>query len=97
MPLRKNVGENPCPASSAIALSLLTFERAYSVLGSSGESSVTTFAADAPYMMQDDENRNRFTPAAAATRASRTEAWWLMSYVSEGLRLPIGSLLNAAR
>ena len=49
VPFRKNVGEKPSPASSRIASSLLTFERAYSVVGARGESSVTTFASDMPH------------------------------------------------
>ena len=51
-----------------------TFDRAYSVCGSSGEVSSTTSADDMPYMMQDDENRNRRTPASRASSASRTDA-----------------------
>ncbi len=97
VPLRRNVGENVASASCAIARSAFTFERAYSVWGSSGDSSVTIAASDMPYMMHEEENRNRCTPAALANSARRTEAWKLIPSVQCGLRLPIGSLLSAAR
>src|SRR5215831_18832088 len=97
VPLRRKMGENPGAASWLMAFSAFTFDRAYSVFGSSGDSSVTTAVLEAPYMMQEEENRKRPTPAALASSASLTEAWKLMSSVQESLRLPIGSLLRAAK
>src|SRR5262249_20914486 len=94
---RRNVGENPSPASAEIARSAFTLERAYAVLGSRGESSETTAASDIPYMMQEEEKRKRRTPAAFASSARRTEASKLISSVQASLRLPSGSLLSAAR
>src|SRR5216110_2644253 len=97
VPLRMKMGENPGAASFVMARSALTFDRAYSVFGSNGDSSVTMSVLDAPYMMHEEEKRNRLTPAAFASSASLTEAWKLMSSVQESFRFPIGSLLRAAR
>src|SRR5438093_13655483 len=95
VPLRRKTGEKLSLASSVSASSASTFERAYSVLGSSGEVSSTTSADDIPYMMQEEENRKRLTPASRASSASRIEARRLMSSVHPVSRLPIGSLLRA--
>ena len=57
VPLRMNTGEKFLSAIAVMARSAFTLERAYSVLGSSGDSSVTTSAFAEPYMMQDEEKR----------------------------------------
>ena len=74
VPLRMNMGEKPGAASLVMANSAFTLERAYSVFGSKGESSVTISVLEAPYMMHEEEKRNRLTPAALANSASLTEA-----------------------
>jgi hypothetical protein len=80
-----------------MASSALTLERAYSVCGSSGDCSSTTCASETPYMMHEEENSSRRTPASRASSARRTEAWKLISSVQPSLRLPIGSLESAPR
>src|SRR5688572_25414901 len=97
VPLRRNVGENPVDARLRMPASARTFERAYSVSGARGDSSLTSKASETPYMMQEDENRKRGIPASRASVARRTEACSLMSVVHSAFRLPIGSLLSAAR
>src|SRR5688572_11074654 len=97
VPFRRKVGENDSSAKRAMARSAVTFDRAYSVLGSSGESSLTNAASDAPYMMQDDERMKRRTPANFAHSANLIDPSRLMSRVQAVLRLPIGSLLRAAK
>src|SRR5690606_29158980 len=51
----------------------------------------------APYRLQDDENKNRFTPASLASSPRRTLEFRLIAYVHSGFRSPTGSFDNAAR
>src|SRR5215211_2089434 len=84
-------GAKSGPASAASASSARTFDSAYAVSGFSGALSSTASSEDAPYMLQDDENTNRRTPASRAARASETVDSKLISRVSSGLKSPIGS------
>src|ERR1700680_926473 len=97
VPLRQNVGEKPSPASSLSALSATPLERAESVCGASGAFSLTTAASDMPYMMHEEEKRKRLTPACLANFARRIVPSPLISRVHASFKLPIGSLLSAAR
>src|SRR5688572_13588165 len=96
--LRKNMGEK-CP--SAIlrnSSSALTLESAYGVIGRRGASSSRRSSALlAPYILQEEEYKNRVTPASRASLANRTVAWRFISYVSSGSRAPRGSLESADR
>ena len=65
--------------------------------GASGASSSTTAVSDVPYMMQEDEKMKRVTPACFASFASRIVPCQLISRVQALFKLPIGSLLSAAR
>ena len=78
-------------------LSGAAFDRAYIVCGLSGDSSVATSACATPYMMHDEEKRNRSTPASRAILARRADESKLIASVHASFKLPIGSLLSAAR
>src|SRR5215207_2726706 len=72
--LRIETGAKLGPARSTSASSERTFDSEYTVRGFSGALSSTVSSEEVPYMLQDDENTKRRTPASRDARARETVA-----------------------
>src|SRR5438132_7043024 len=90
-------GEKPSLASAPISRSDATFEMAYAETGLNAAVSSSGASPAAPYVLHDDANTKRLTPAARASSARRTDPRWLISAGSPGWSSPVGSFDSAAR
>ena len=75
----------------------LRYATAYGVSGTRGASSLTRAELDLPYMLHDEANTNRATPASFAASARESVPRRLTSYVHSSFRSPSGSFERAAR